>query len=66
MDIHIDVPAVKFRELSGDTHPETDSSTTIRKRVIAARERQTEAIREREDLPECRNDTTNDPSLLSN
>jgi len=41
IDIHIDVPAVKFRELSGDTPPETDSSTTIRNRVIAARERQT-------------------------
>src|SRR5512145_3141885 len=40
IDIHIDVPAVKFRELAGDTHPETDSSATIRNRVIAARERQ--------------------------
>jgi magnesium chelatase family protein len=40
IDIHIDVPAVKFRELSGDTPPETDSSLTIRNRVIAARERQ--------------------------
>jgi len=40
IDIHIDVPAVKFRELSGDTPPETDSSTTIRNRVIAARARQ--------------------------
>ncbi|HEY8225288.1 MAG TPA: YifB family Mg chelatase-like AAA ATPase [Pyrinomonadaceae bacterium] len=40
IDIHIDVPAVKFRELRGDTHPDTDSSTTIRNRVIAARERQ--------------------------
>jgi magnesium chelatase family protein len=40
IDIHIDVPAVKFRELAGDTNPETDSSSTIRNRVIAARERQ--------------------------
>jgi Magnesium chelatase, subunit ChlI len=40
IDIHIDVPAVKFRELTGDAPPETDSSTTIRDRVIAARERQ--------------------------
>ena len=40
IDIHIDVPAVKFRELVGDTQPETDSSSTIRNRVIAARERQ--------------------------
>ena len=40
IDIHIDVPAVKFRELAGDDAPETDSSETIRKRVISARERQ--------------------------
>lgn len=40
IDIHIDVPAVKFRELSGEITPETDSSETIRHRVIAARERQ--------------------------
>jgi magnesium chelatase family protein len=40
IDIHIDVPAVKFRELTGDAPPETDSSATIRKRVISARERQ--------------------------
>ena len=40
IDIHIDVPAVKFRELTGDASPETDSSRTIRDRVIRARERQ--------------------------
>jgi magnesium chelatase family protein len=40
IDIHIDVPAVKFRELTGDASPETDSSGTIRDRVIKARERQ--------------------------
>jgi magnesium chelatase family protein len=40
IDIHIDVPAVKFRELRGDVAPETDSSATIRQRVINARERQ--------------------------
>jgi magnesium chelatase family protein len=40
IDIHIDVPAVKFRELRGDGPPETDSSATIRQRVINARERQ--------------------------
>ena len=39
IDIHIDVPAVKFRELAGDTAPETEDSTTIRNRVINARER---------------------------
>jgi magnesium chelatase family protein len=34
------VPAVKFRELRGETTPETDNSAVIRQRVIAARERQ--------------------------
>jgi hypothetical protein len=36
IDIH--VPAVKFRELAGDAHPETDSWQTIRNRLIAARD----------------------------
>ena len=40
IDIHIDAPAVKFLELTGDTAPETDSSSTIRERVIQARARQ--------------------------
>jgi magnesium chelatase family protein len=40
IDMHIDVPAVKFRELTGGYAPETDSSATIRNRVISARERQ--------------------------
>jgi magnesium chelatase family protein len=40
IDIHIDVPAVKFRDLTGETPPETDDSGTIRARVIEARERQ--------------------------
>jgi predicted ATPase with chaperone activity len=39
IDIHIDVLAVKFRELAGDDAPETDSSETIRHQVIVARER---------------------------
>lgn len=40
IDIHIDVPAVKFRDLTGEIPPETDDSATIRTRVMAARERQ--------------------------
>jgi magnesium chelatase family protein len=40
IDIHIDVPAVKFRDLTGDAPPETDDSATIRERVIAARDKQ--------------------------
>jgi magnesium chelatase family protein len=44
IDIHIDVPAVKFRELTGDTPPNAEDSATIRQRVIRARERQRERI----------------------
>jgi magnesium chelatase family protein len=40
IDIHIDVPAVKFRELAGTDSSESDSSATIRQRVINARQRQ--------------------------
>jgi magnesium chelatase family protein len=46
IDIHIDVPAVKFRELTGDAAPETDSSNTIRARVVQARERQQQRLAE--------------------
>jgi magnesium chelatase family protein len=35
IDIHIDVPAVKFKELSGDSHGET--SVAVRERVVRAR-----------------------------
>lgn len=37
IDIHIDVPAVKFNELRGRGTEECDSSEVIRKRVIRAR-----------------------------
>jgi magnesium chelatase family protein len=40
IDIHIDVPAVRFRELTGDAPPDAEDSTAIRQRVIKARERQ--------------------------
>lgn len=43
IDIHIDVPAVKFKELSSDTPGE--SSDEIRRRVIAARQVQLERFR---------------------
>lgn len=39
IDIHIDVPAVKFRELTGEG-PTAESSADIRARVMQARERQ--------------------------
>jgi magnesium chelatase family protein len=40
IDIHIDVPAVKFRELAGNTPPDAEDSAAIRQRVIRARQRQ--------------------------
>jgi magnesium chelatase family protein len=44
IDIHVDVPAVRFRELTGDTPPDAEGSTAIRSRVISARERQRERL----------------------
>ena len=44
IDIHIDVPAVRFRELTGDTPVNTEDSAAIRRRVISARERQRERL----------------------
>jgi magnesium chelatase family protein len=41
IDIHVDVPAVRFKELTGE-QPATESSAEIRARVNAARERQRE------------------------
>jgi len=38
IDIHIDVPAVKFNELRGRNTPEGDSSEVIRERVMRARQ----------------------------
>ncbi|MGE3467450.1 MAG: YifB family Mg chelatase-like AAA ATPase [Pyrinomonadaceae bacterium] len=40
IDIHIDVPAVKFNELRGRGTPTGDSSEIVRERVIRAREKQ--------------------------
>lgn len=37
IDIHIDVPAVKFNELRGRGVPQGESSAAVRERVIAAR-----------------------------
>lgn len=42
IDIHIDVPAVRFKELTARDAPETESSALIRERVIVARARQRE------------------------
>ncbi len=45
IDIHVDVPAVKFNELRGRGTPEGERSGEIRERVIRARERQLERFR---------------------
>ncbi len=46
IDIHIDVPAVRFKELTGTSSgPEPESSASIRERVIHARERQRERLK---------------------
>jgi magnesium chelatase family protein len=46
IDIHIDVPAVRFKELTGTGGgPEPESSSSIRERVIGARERQRERLK---------------------
>lgn len=38
IDIHVDVPAVNFKELRGKTAAEGESSTVIRERIVRARE----------------------------
>src|SRR3954451_14674741 len=45
IDLHVEVPPVKFREISGETTGE--SSAQIRSRVIAARERQQARFKEK-------------------
>ncbi len=45
IDIHIDVPAVRFKELSDRGAPEGEGSADIRARVLAARGRQAERFK---------------------
>jgi magnesium chelatase family protein len=45
IDIHIDVPAVRFKELTGRDAPDAESSVSIRERVTRARSRQHERFR---------------------
>ncbi|MBI5388080.1 MAG: YifB family Mg chelatase-like AAA ATPase [Verrucomicrobia bacterium] len=45
IDLHVEVPAVKFREISAERTGET--SAQIRERVVAARRRQQERFKER-------------------
>jgi magnesium chelatase family protein len=44
IDIHVDVPAVRFRDLTGDPPAETEDSAAIRQRVIKAREHQRQRL----------------------
>ncbi len=45
IDLHVEVPAVKFREMTGERAGET--SAQIRERVVAARQRQTARFKSR-------------------
>jgi magnesium chelatase family protein len=45
IDIHVDVPAVRFKEMSERGSPPGESSSAMRARVLAARERQGERLR---------------------
>ena len=45
IDIHADVPAVRFKELADRGVPEGETSAAIRARVVAARARQGERLR---------------------
>jgi magnesium chelatase family protein len=45
IDIHVDVPAVRFKELAGTSAPEGEGSASIRGRVVRARERQRDRLR---------------------
>src|SRR2546421_10019771 len=45
IDIHIDVPAVRFKDLSDRGGHEGESSPTVRERVIRARDLQRERLR---------------------
>ncbi|MDT7806424.1 MAG: magnesium chelatase family protein [Acidobacteriota bacterium] len=45
IDIHVDVPAVRFKELSDSGAPEGETSAEVRARVVAARARQLERFR---------------------
>ncbi len=45
IDIHVDVPAVRFKELSDSGAPEGETSAEVRARVVAARARQLERLR---------------------
>lgn len=44
IDIHVDVPAVKFKELRGNSMPAGDSTADIRQRVMRARSIQLERL----------------------
>jgi magnesium chelatase family protein len=45
IDIHVDVPAVRFKELADKGAPEGESSADIRERVLRARSAQRERLR---------------------
>jgi magnesium chelatase family protein len=46
IDIHIDLPAVRFKDLSGEAPPDSEGSSDIRERVVAARDQQHERLKD--------------------
>ena len=64
IDIHIDVPAVKFRELRGEAPPETDSSADNSPARDQGARTATTSFRQREDLFKRGHDSTHDPRSL--
>src|SRR3954464_5765403 len=46
IDIHVDVPAVRFKDLAGEAPPDAESSSDIRARVVAARDVQHDRLRD--------------------
>ena len=62
IDIHIEVPAVQYRELRAGQANE--GSAEIRARVLAARVRQHERFQRRGDLFQCADDDAADPPMV--
>ena len=62
IDIHIEVPAVQYRELRSGAANE--GSAEIRARVLAARERQHQRFAARGHLYQCADEYPPDPHLL--
>ena len=65
IDIHIDVPAVKFKELRGKNTELAESSAAVRTRVMRAREIQLKRFAENADTPVRRGETVFSNSAMT-